>query len=383
MNLYTSQGDVIPISGGGGGTAEYSITNNGTDVKLFKDVVNKNTISIPAYGVNDITYRKNIVHTATIADASSNNFVCGVKIRNNTDITSVELNWKVEVTEGTTTEVILQVGTTVAATHEYSSGEQEFTDAITVPANNTFSLFVKTVGASSRKFSITELPEGFEVLCVDKYQYCPTLIVNGLDFEKVKTYKKMYCKYTNKSYMAMGDSITQGVAPYYVSVCGQILGCNYIVNEGNGGTSMTDLATTLLGKKNYAGFDLITIAHGVNGAQPLGEIAPHGSEFDKDTFIGATQYVIETIQQNSPNTEIVIITPIASGNESKVCSENEGRRKALHDIADDYGLYCVSGTEIISDQNKFQWLSADLLHPSPAGQEHYGIELANILATLG
>lgn len=181
--------------------------------------------------------------------------------------------------------------------------------------------------------------------------------------------------------MAFGDSITQGEPPFYVDVAGKKLMCLSTTNKGVGGSNMTDLANNL-STYDYSGQDLITIAHGVNGKQELGEIAARGSTFDIDTFIGATQYVIETIQATNPDSRIVLITPIASGGPSVVHTEDTGRRKALHDVADFYGLPCISGTEIISDNNKALYLKADALHPNSAGYAHYGVELAKRLAAL-
>lgn len=339
-----------------------------------------------AVGKFPLLKRRNIVHTAAVAEGESGYFQAGLLLKNVGNVSSATFNWSVDI-NGTATKIGILLENSPGTAHDYvaGGGEQSFSDTFTIPSGSfvLWTNLVTTEGdaknATSRVFKIANLPEGIELVGTGHHWYI-ALGENTLTYDEAVAHYPYYnCEWNNRRYMAFGDSITQGVSPYYVSIVGEKLQCLATINNGHGGSSMTDLAGNL-DTHNYVGMDLITIAHGVNGSQPLGEIAPHGSTFDINTFIGATQYVIERIQTRSPNSRIVLITPIASGDASAINTETTGRRKALHEVADDYGLTCISGTEIISDANKSQYLSADKLHPNAAGQEHYGVELAKLLA---
>lgn len=356
-----------------------------------------NTIEIPvpennviSLGKNVAKKRTNIVHTATVSETTGTYFQAGLLLKNTGGVSTATFNWSIEIT-GTATSIVLFLGNSPGTTHTYETGggEQSFSDTFNIP-EGTFALWPNLVttdgdskNATSRILKIASLPEGISLIGTDM-RWSHDLSVNTLSFdEETKYYPYYNCKWNQQEYVAFGDSITQGVAPYYVSIVGEKLQCLSTINKGRGGSSMTDLAGTIVADmESVAKPQLITLAHGVNGNQSLGTIEPHGSTFDVNTFIGATQYVIEAMQRNSPNSTIVIITPIASGGASTQNTETTGRRKALHDVAESYGLACISGTEIISDKNKSQYLQNDTLHPNAAGQLHYGEVLAEILAGL-
>lgn len=360
--LYDAKGNVIAVEQGGA------------------------TASVLPLAANPIAKRTNIVHYAEVAAGASGYFQEGLSLINTGDAREITLTWSIDVV-GTATKVGLMVDTHSCPVHDYAGGEQTFSDTFTAPQGRflVWLPFVTTAGdpknATARTFKIASLPYGIELIGTG-YHWAIDLGDVSLTYDEEDTrYPHYNSRFNNRRYMAMGDSITQGVAPYYVSIVGQKLGCLHTINRGRGGSSMTDLANAV-DTFGYQGMDLITIAHGVNGNQPEGTIQPRGSVFNKDTFIGAAQFVIETIQANSPKSQIVLITPIASGAAGKVNREDTGRRKALHDIAEFYGLPCIPGTEIISDANKAQYLGNDALHPNAAGQEHYGVELAKRLAAL-
>lgn len=394
MIVYDGSGTAIEISEGGG-----------SDVSFLGDTLTIGTEdkNIPAFNPQDLPTRSNVVHETAYANAGTETwFETGLTFNNPQKLTSFELTYTIEITGSATTFFAYMIGedgsAVNGASHTYNGSPVTVTDTFTsathlnsetvslvfgfATANNTSATDRIATG---RKVTIPTLPTGLE-LSGDYVRRTPALTKNLLTFDESKQYEKYNCRFTNKRYLALGDSITYGVAPYYVNIVGDMLGALSVTNGGIGGTSMVQLADTIFTKR-FPAKDFVTIAHGVNDFDntpnsPLGTLAAHGSTFDKSTYIGAAQYIIETIQTNSPNTEVILIAPIwnsAEGTTNTLGLTLNDYRNALKSVADSYGLVFINGYDIINASNA-NGLFSDGTHPNAKGQEVYGIGLAERLA---
>lgn len=397
MSLYDGNGNLIEISGG---TSNINLTGN---TLMF----NSEKKSVPAILAQATPIRSNIVHVAGYSDPESKTwFLVGLRFKNANHSTSFTFDYSVDITGSCTSVLAYLIGNAevLGTEHAYANGETSYSDTFTheTKLNSdyvTFWIRFATENntnatdkiATARTLKIATVPEGLEFvgLSIDASR-CPTLTSNRLTFDEEKQYPKYACRWSGKKYFAMGDSITQGVAPYYVSIIGAMLGFAITTNSGDGGTSMVQLANSLLSEKMYQGYDFVTIAHGVNDFDnnpnsPIGTLAEHGSIFDKTTYIGALQYIIETVKSNSPNTEIALIAPIynpsGEGRTNSVGAKLSDYRLALKSVADSYGLVFINGYDVINASNA-SGLFADGTHPNAKGQELLGVSYANILANL-
>ena len=186
-----------------------------------------------------------------------------------------------------------------------------------------------------------------------------------------------------------GDSITQGSEPYYPSVAGKMVQMGIVTNNGIGGTSLVQWANGLLYGRYYQGYDLVTIMHGVNDHDnspnsPIGTLLPHGSDFDKSTYIGAYQFIIETIQKNSPNTEIALFKSTYVNNDDWENSEGltmTDYRNAVGVVAESYGLPVFDASTVINSTNWKKYLR-DGVHPNYEGYDLLGRAIGEWLATI-
>lgn len=393
MTIYDGYGNTIEIGGGGS-----AVAIEGDALRLDTDQK-----KIPAFNPQDPPEMSNIVQETAYTDPGAETWMeTGLRFKNAQHLTAFEFTYTLEIT-GTATEfsayMIGEDGTGVSGdTHAYAGSPVTVTDEFSSSAHlgsdyvslvfafatsNNTSATARI--ATGRKLTIPALPEGliFDSVYVKR---TPALTKNSLTFDNAAQYKQYNCRFSNKKYFAMGDSITQGVAPYYVSILGESLRCAKVTNGGVGGTSMVNLAGNILSKL-WQGYDFVTIAHGVNDYDnspnsPIGALAEHGSTFDKTTYIGAAQYIIETIQASSPNTEVILIAPIYNAEENTPNTlglKLSDYRAALKSVADDYGLVFINGYDIINDSNK-DGIFSDGTHLNAAGQAIYGVGLAERLS---
>jgi hypothetical protein len=109
--------------------------------------------------------------------------------------------------------------------HDYTGGEMTFTDTFsdTTKLNsdyiNLYAL-VSTVNVEDVTYigtgltlKLAEIPAGLEL--VGEYiSRTPTLTTNSLTFDESTTYQRYVSRWQGRRWMAMGDSVTQGVVPY-------------------------------------------------------------------------------------------------------------------------------------------------------------------------
>ena len=325
----------------------------------------------------------------------------GLLFKRTKDRTSFTFTWKVEITGGATQIVMMCKGAdSVSVTHEYSEGEQTYTDTFsndaklksdyirlyTVIATPTNTDNPTRIG-TARTLKLASIPDGLE-LVGEYFERTPTLLTDTLTFDEAKTYPSMVSRWQGRRWIAMGDSITQGVSPWYHGVAGQMLQMT-VANAGKGGTALVQWANSLLAGVNYSAYDLATIMHGVNDHDnspnsPIGTLAAHGSTFDKSTYIGAYQYIIETILSNSPVTEIIILGSTTVSNDNtvnNVGAKMSDYRAAAKAVAEDYGLAYFDASTVITPAN-YQSLTSDGIHLNAAGHELLGTALAEWMVTI-
>lgn len=325
----------------------------------------------------------------------------GLLFKRTKQITSFTFTWSINVTGGATKVVIGCNGAgLVSITHDYSEGEQTFTDTFshdTKLASDYIYLYTTFATPSNtdnptqlgteRTLRIASIPDGLE-LVGEYFGRCPTLVTHTLTFDEAKTYPSMVSRWQGRRWIAMGDSITHGVSPWYHGVAGQMLQMT-VTNAGKGGTSLVQWANSLLETVNYRATDLATIMHGVNDHDngpnsPIGTLAAHGSTFDKSTYIGAYQYIIETILSNSPVTEIIILGSTTVSNDNwvnNVGAKMSDYRAAAKAVAEDYGLAYFDASTIITPSN-YQSLTSDGIHLNAEGHELLGTALAEWMVTI-
>lgn len=349
--------------------------------------------------------RSNIVQTHAYTSPGSVTWMeSGLLFKRTKAKTSFTFNWSVEAT-GNATAFYIKCGNgtdDVTISHEYAGGEQSYSDTFSdatklnadyITFYTVFSTTANTdnpsYSATSRTLKLASIPDGLE-LVGEYFKRCPSpLSTDSLTFDQVKTYQSMVSRWQSRRWIAMGDSITQGVSPYYHGVAGKILQFEKVENAGMGGTSLVQWANGLLATVNYRVYDLVTIMHGVNDHDnspnsPIGTLAPHGSTFDKTTFIGAYQYIIETILTNSPVTEIIILGSTTVNNDNYVNSVGatlSDYRAAAKSVAEDYGLPYFDASTVITPSN-YQALTRDGIHLNADGQEVLGTALAEWMVTV-
>lgn len=393
MSLYDATGTIID-TGGSSATVDLSLSGS----KLTVNDEEKNTVSI-AY--QRPSARSNIVHT-TAYDSSASTTVrwhsTGLLFRNPDLKTSFEMTFSVDVDGESCTAFSANLNG-VSVDYSYSGSEESYTTTFSnaTKLNSEYLYFYTSFAthintdysarlASGRTLRIASLPEGLELIGTYNYE-TPTLTTNSLTFDSEEYFDKYNSRWSGKYYVPMGDSIT-AAAQGYAKVASEILQTGYFRNLGAGGTSAVQLAAGI-NTKLYQGADLITIAHGVNDFDnspnsPIGEVTSDTSNIDATTYIGALQTIINTIQTNSPNSEIVLITPIY--NTGEYTRNSEGKllsdyRTAMKAVATYYGFPVIEGNKIITADNASQYL-ADGTHPNQAGYNYYGRAVAAILANL-
>lgn len=405
MPLYNAIGEIINIDGGGDAPVQMSANLDGNEL-----TINDLTKSIPSFVAQELPERTNIVQSCGYSDnGNHNHFICGLRFRNKKTTRTFSFSYTVSITGtasvfsstlyGGSTPTDFNASTRVAlgSDHVYSSGDVSATDVYELEQDYeylAFGIYLATTKqtssdrqATKRVLTLSSVPDGLELVGTFTVD-CPTFTEDSLSYTQAEQLKKYANKWTGRFWCAMGDSITQQ-SDGYPFTASKILDVGYLLNAGRGGTTMVQNAGYLSGIR-YQGADLITIAHGVNDFDntpnsPLGTLAEHGSTFDTTTYIGAAQYIIETIQANSPNSQIVLIAPIynpagESGTNTLGLHLYE-YRNALKSVAEDYGLYFINGYDIISVENS-AGKYADGTHPNAVGYKYYGKALANILANM-
>lgn len=154
-------------------------------------------------------------------------------------------------------------------------------------------------------------------LCFCLYLYKSNNIL-ALSYNENKSIDEIYFdRWKEKSWLTLGDSITK--PNIYQEKVKNYLDFSYVHNKGINGQTMAfqnkNTSTYDLGKNiDYTKYDLVTIFIGTNDFRynkKLGNINNIGSNnFDKNTFTGGYQLLIEKILSCNPNVDLVLITPL-------------------------------------------------------------------------
>lgn len=201
----------------------------------------------------------------------------------------------------------------------------------------------------------------------------------------------------------LGDSITEGVGASssetcYVSVLKKLLGLSEARNYGISGTRFARQTAPSENPRFDLDFckrvcemdtdaDVVVVFGGTNdfghGDAPFGDFEDRNT----DTFYGACHYLMTTLLERYPDSEIVFITPLHREDEHRdgkpPLSEYVG---AIKSVAGHYGipvldLYRTSGLCANVSVIKEKYMP-DGLHPSDAGAERIARRIAAFLTSL-
>lgn len=355
--------------------------------------------------------RTNLVQTQAYTNAGTERWLeTGLRFKRTKNVTSFAFSYKLNITGGATKVYVMCKGAgksgTLQVDKDYTSGEQSYSDTFSDDAilDADYIVFYLLIAtdyntdnptriATARTLKLDRIPDGLELVGEFATSRCPPLSVDSLTFDEVADfwykYEPLPSKWCGKTWFAIGDSITQGVPPYYPNLTGRMLSMGYVTNNGRGGSALVQWANDFIEKAHFAGYDLVTIMHGVNDHDnspnsPIGTLAAHGSTFDKTTFVGAYQYIIEKILNSSPNTEIILLKSTTVSNDNwvnNVGAKMSDYRAATQAVADSYGLDCFDASAVITAENYAQ-LTRDGIHPTAEGYVVLSKALAEWMAEL-
>lgn len=201
-------------------------------------------------------------------------------------------------------------------------------------------------------------------------------------------------KWKGKSWITLGDSITK--ANGYQCKLKDILGFSKIDNIGENGHTMAyqpqNKSTYTVGKLvNYKEYDLATIFIGTNDFRynkKLGKIKESGSNgFDKTTFTGAYQLLIETILSSNPYIDLVLITPpqrIHDGYDISFTNEAGSKLIDYVSVIKTLGeMYSLPVLDLYSEggitKENMNTFTRDGLHPNEVGYERISEKMYRFL----
>lgn len=173
----------------------------------------------------------------------------------------------------------------------------------------------------------------------------------------------------------LGDSITYAgcMNKFSEHINTVKLGVNGATIRGNTTNSIISQAESIT-----SDYDSMIIMGGTNDASNittngefndnLGELKATGSEFDKNTFYGAYQYIIETLFSVNSKMKILLVCPPRAWNDTGERTNLEKVGDAVKNIAK---VYSLPVTDLwhncpINDVTKSLYLT-DLLHPTSEG----------------
>lgn len=150
--------------------------------------------------------------------------------------------------------------------------------------------------------------------------------------------KSQIIDFSDKTYIAFGDSITYNGNPSYTEIVGETLGLKKYTNKGINGTVMVNWTQTINNGKGMverigeasSDTDIITIAYGTNDcsfSKSLGDM----SSTEISTFYGAYKKVILGLQEICPNVQIMLIAPLQNldYNQANESTKTNGQGKHL------------------------------------------------------
>ena len=203
----------------------------------------------------------------------------------------------------------------------------------------------------------------------------------GRDSATAPTDRGDWCTY--------GDSIT--AANLYQPHVRGIVGFDATVNRGisartmaDGTTSGAGTVTTVQANTDHALYSVVTIAAGTNDFTrhvPLGTLGnANSTSFDRNTFYGAYRIALNHILANSPETQVIIFTPLkrtTSPYDDVGVNSNGNTLKDYADAVKNLGkLYAIPVVDWYGESgfNKvtIPSLTGDGLHPNTNGYKKLG-----------
>ncbi len=173
-----------------------------------------------------------------------------------------------------------------------------------------------------------------------------------------------------KTYLALGDSITQGMdavkpsSSYAVQLSRHIE--HSLVNHGLGGHIFDEKSVSPLAKQP----DLITIAYGTNDFSAI--------KSEAELKHNIEQYFKKVID-TFPNCPTYVLTPIWRGDErnpNAYSAKIRDIRRFIQDSAQNNQLEVIDGLELVPNQSSF---FVDGVHPNDEGFLHYALGIAKHL----
>lgn len=144
-------------------------------------------------------------------------------------------------------------------------------------------------------------------------------------------------------------------------------------------------------KVDFSNYGFCTLAAGANDViyqfSPLGELT--NGNYDKTTFYGAYQYIIEKILKQNPNIQLMMVTPLKAkktsqpGYKNKLGYTMKDFVEAVKKIAEHYSIpildfYSISGFNPLT----FDTYTIDGLHPSNKGFQQLSLKMVAFINTL-
>lgn len=229
-----------------------------------------------------------------------------------------------------------------------------------------------------------------------------------LDYLSIPSDPSNESEWKGKKFVSLGDSITWQDGKEYASTGETARGYQTIIKEKLGfadylnkgvsgapvadGTANGNGTVTTAESVNYASYDLCIIAGGTNDFKlnvPLGAISE--GDFNRGTFFGAYQTMIENILTQKPNIRICLFTPIHrnNGGYSTTSTNTAGHKlidyvNAIRELGERYSLpvcdlYANSGITKLN----LSLYTLDGLHPNDEGYIRMGVYSANFINNIG
>lgn len=175
------------------------------------------------------------------------------------------------------------------------------------------------------------------------------------------------------NYLALGDSITQGMLTKSASMSyPSILGRQYNFNVLNHGVGGYWFDKKSLDSELPFEPDIITIAYGINDAN-----VSFNNGKDENYVLEKAREYIEEVIKIYPYADIKVITPIwikKEDDEPLFKIHLDKIRKGLKELGKELGLTVVDGLKLVP-HDEFYFGDSPSVHPNDSGFLHYAINL--------
>ena len=204
------------------------------------------------------------------------------------------------------------------------------------------------------------------------FMFSVNLLFKNLSFGEIE-----YIEDEKINYLALGDSITQGMCTKSASMSyPAILSRMYNLNALNHGVGGYWFDKKSLDKDLPFEPDIITVAYGANDMM-MSYRNGKDAGFVKEK---AGEYLKEVINIY-PESDIKVIIPIWMACEKEdelIKAHFTAVREALIELCDELGLYYIEGLKLVPN-DVFYYYDRPAVHPNDAGFLHYAINLDSAL----